>query len=680
MRKIALFSVSAFFLVLLFLLYQFYLPAINYYQPINISLAGLSKEQTKPLTVYGITPLAKTTQLINHALTGNNNNIGLFKQVYISFPGSLLDSVSGLTVNNGEQTYVFNKTEIARFTDKSTSVIYLPAQTKNSQGKTVRLYALFYSLLHLQIVRSLSVPVLLLLLSLCAVILLKRYGPWLNDMPATHSETHIFIYCFCVITGVLYMTAFRFSDRVWLGGDCVAYQSIAVNMINGEGFPVEGGRVDSSAYHMYLDTIPSSETWETFYTYNNPPTLYRNPGYPIFIAAVYKAFSVNPKTLRIIQFLLLVMAGSLLPYISYRMAGVKGVVPGIFAYLLFLITDHHYAFDIMAEALIIVYIILLLLAQLVLKYKTKPLHAVLFGLLIGFGPLLKNYFIPLFLFFVAWLLYSSFITKSISRKQGLTIIVSSLLFIVPWSLYANYQIQKLDPEQGIVFITTQGEDVLLSSNNEYAADGEWHNEWQGDPQSFYNRSGTDSTAGIVRVLGFYSHHPEMILRIFPAKLIKGFTVTNAQLLFYITVLLWLAGNIFSSFIKIRYTGILLFLILFSLTLSVLFSYTGLFNIVQWRVTVSAHYYLLYCGLLLLCASAYLKYWLSLPVCSRKKQLFSFALIANFLLLTVVFYGSARIDGVPDLIFLLLAMQMQFSLLYLNGQMASSHQAHTAVSA
>ncbi len=663
MKKAVLLSVSGFLLFFLLVLfaYQFYLPRVNYYLPLNIGIKGLNTEQAKQVKVFGITPLTNAQVALDSALTGRNINYGLFNQVYINLSKVTIDSVKEISVYHGVSKYTFTRTGILPKTGKDPFLFYLPGNLITPVDNRAKIFSLIYCLFNLPPFRILSFPALLLLLSACFAAIHIKCGKWLNQQ-AKSRLTHLSIYVFCLLTGILYMTTFNYSDKVWLGGDSWEYQSLAVNLVYGQGFPIEGGKVDSSKYQMYTNSIPFSQSWKEFYGHKSGPSFYRNPVYPLFIASVYKTFSASPKTLRIIQFMLLIIAGSLIPYIGYKLSGEKVMLPGIFAYLIFLVADHRYAFEVMAEAIIVPYVILLVLSQLLLRYNTRKFHAICFGVLLGFGPLVKNYFLPLFLLLMLFFIFRFIASKAENRKNLMLIVVSALLTIAPWTFFANYQNQKHNPHAGPIFITTQGEDVLLGSNNEFAADGEWHPEWHANGNSYYNQPNIKNTGGVIMAACFYATHPEFIAKIIPAKLIKGFMASNPQILFYFSVILWLLGNANSYLRNNKMAGIVLFMIPFSFVISYIFGRIELFPNIHVMIFSSTQLYPLFFCMLVFCTYGLIRYYKQQDQHQPSALTFSVLLISNFLLLTIVFYGSERISGVIDFIFILLALQIQFDLL------------------
>ena len=175
MKKIALLSVSAaaLFFFLVFLAYQFYLPGVNYYQPINIKLKGLTRGQSAQIKVFGITPLFGSSAIINTALSDTNSKTGLFKQVYISFSDTPLDSVSAIIVKHGKQIFVLDKNEVTGLLDLKSKTLTLPDRTKSIDNKTAKLWALGSVLFHLKTLRLIVFPAILFLLGAGVVWLQK---------------------------------------------------------------------------------------------------------------------------------------------------------------------------------------------------------------------------------------------------------------------------------------------------------------------------------------------------------------------------------------------------------------------------------------------------------------------------------------------------------------------------
>jgi hypothetical protein len=462
-------------------------------------------------------------------------------------------------------------------------------------------------------------------------------------------KLHLLVYVLCVAAGLVYMSQQRWSDTVALAGDEWEYQSIAVNMIHGHGFPVSGGYEDSTVYKLHFDAqAGGSQTWHDFYTGGRGYDFYRNPVYPLFISAVYSISGVSPDVLRRVQFLLLILAGSMLPYLCCRMSLPRGMLIGVMAYAVFLFLDHSYASDVMCEALIVAYTIVFVLWYVVLSHRQKVSHAVAVGVMMGIGLLLKNYFLPLFLFIVAYECYLAFISKKTSSRTTIALLLGITLTILPWSIYANHQLDKTNPGHPIVIITTQGDDVLLGSNNEYSADGHWHPEWSSRSESFYNRPDVKEHPGWWKVSAFYAHDTSVIPFYFSSKIMMGLFATLSQLAFYLSML----GFVIVYQVRQRPLILGSLIVLAVIVLAISGHIHSLLSGIA-DSSLNVHHMLRYPLIAITIAAIWIYYRIQVAQSHRLPSI-CWLLLANFALLTLVFYGNSRITGVVDFVCLIFA--------------------------
>ena len=463
------------------------------------------------------------------------------------------------------------------------------------------------------------------------------------------SGLHLVVYVVCVCFGLLFMSQYRFSDTVPLAGDEWEYQSIAVNLIHDHGFPVSRCYEDSSVYKFrYQPGVNADQTWHNFYDKGRGYDFYRNPVYPFFVAAVYRICGVSPDILRLVQFLLLILAGSLLPYLCCRMSLPRGMLIGMMAYVAFLILDHSYASEVMCEALIVVYTIAFVWAYVVLGHRQRMSDAFVLGVMMGIGLLLKNYFLPLFIFIAAYELYLAFISKKAPKSNVLSLIMGIILTILPWSIYANHELDKVKPGHAVILITSQGDDVLLGSNNEYSSDGLWHPEWSSYPGSFYDRPEIKAHAGWWQTCSFYYHDPASVPYYFSSKIMMGLFATWSQLAFYLSVLSYVIVN------KVKRRLLLLIPVI---ALAVVALATGghihslLIGIADSGLNI--HHRLRYPLIAITIATLWMYFRIQVRQAYRLPYI-CWSLLANFVLLTLIFYGNSRITGVVDFICLIVA--------------------------
>ncbi|MBN1400689.1 MAG: hypothetical protein JXA74_07620 [Anaerolineae bacterium] len=185
--------------------------------------------------------------------------------------------------------------------------------------------------------------------------------------------------------------------------------------------------------------------------------------YPLFVAGLYAVFGIHPLAARLSQ---AIVGGVLLPWMIYRLAKrlfpdrpsiwlVAAAIAAGYAYFIF------YAAALMTETF---YLILLLWSleiaigideQLQSEGLVRPLDALLLGLSLGLGTLMRQSLLPWVPLLCAWFLWRGWRAGRLSLvlKRLLLMSVIIILCILPWTVrnYAAY-----------------GEFLLLNSNTGYA--------------------------------------------------------------------------------------------------------------------------------------------------------------------------------------------------------------------
>lgn len=189
---------------------------------------------------------------------------------------------------------------------------------------------------------------------------------------------------------------------------------------------------------------------------------------------------------------------------------------------------------------------------------------------------------------------------------------------VPWFnkqyLYVNLK--------GFTVLSIQARTLLLESNNEHGTDGGWHPEAR--HESYYYKNDNKNQPAFFRVINFYMHHPEMILKIFPAKVHTGFKNFFLAQLFCLLV-------IFMNIVKKRKHILAVLLLIIPLFLILTRQFPSLLIIIVSGATVLAIFKYLY---------KKNPYELNMP------RIFNLFLL-NTLLITVVFYGLDRFTLITE---------------------------------
>jgi hypothetical protein len=268
------------------------------------------------------------------------------------------------------------------------------------------------------------------------------------------------------------------------------------------------------------------------------------------------------------------------------------------------------------------------------------LSTVILGVYLGIGLLLKNFFIPVVIIACCYRLWHG--------KQLRTLLLPLVLVacILPYTFYMH---QHRLTDQPFILLTDQGSDILMASNNDKTVDGDWHPEGiKSTPH--YQRPDVMLKAPWQQVVMYIYGHPRATILNMSEKIRLGLLSRWPPVLF----LMMLVGVALTSFTSARLrrpgvTGIFLL----ALTLVILYLFRrDVFYDAQ-RVIGG---FMAGTGLLLLL----------LPLCYvllrrmdgiyiSGRHVASWILILGFLSLNMMFYGSGRIVGMIDFVWMFYAV-------------------------
>jgi 4-amino-4-deoxy-L-arabinose transferase-like glycosyltransferase len=320
-------------------------------------------------------------------------------------------------------------------------------------------------------------------------------------------------YWLIIVTLLLFLAlAFRggFHNTVIFAGDEWEYQVIAVNHYYGHGFLTTGKIEETGKYRFSQLSTDKLKFWEN----KSGKAYYRSPFYPAFLILCYKIFGVNPLAVKLLQLVLVFMAGLLLIRVGEQLYGNKGFIIGSVSYLFFIFINYRFAEHLMPENWQLVWISLILIF-LSFHYSNRPVYSVALGAVLGISVLNKG---TTFLIFpIVILCDACFIMMRKHRFVNTILLMLPFLIItVGWSLYLSKQTNAW------TYISTQSKDVLLDGNNEYCTDGAWHPEWRNNIHSFYYQEHIRNLSPLKKVSLFYVKNPDSITNLV-AKIYSGFS-------------------------------------------------------------------------------------------------------------------------------------------------------------
>jgi hypothetical protein len=467
---------------------------------------------------------------------------------------------------------------------------------------------------------------------------------------------------FCLILWLFYIyhyfTNTKIEDWADFGGDTHFYQSFAVNLVSGNGYRY-GGRVEYEHYKFKqtaeeLKKMPVFNYYDEFYKTGGETVLeiedintYRTPGYPIFLAIIYKVFGISPFYAKLAQLVLITFVGAFMTFLGYLYWGRRGIPSGLLSGYLFLSVYAKDLFNnILSEGLTTFLLFILAFLFWLVLSKKNYLYSLILGITMATLLLIK----PNTIFFIGLLyLYLLYKTrkKKFCSKQIIFLTIVIISIVAPWSVYASAKTSKP------VILSSQLSVALLECNNELTIKaGEWKRQGyrSGNEKMFYFRDDIKhkSTAG--KLISFYKEYKEEIPKMIKNKVNRGFT----QFGFIQATLLILLIRI-GYFIRDRNKGLFwstysalllaypLTFIMTKISEGVFSNYTSISDFSNSSTLIS--FFTLSLVIFIIFKERYYNNTIRLP---------DFALLAFFgyLLLSIIFVGEHRYIKVIDFIFIL----------------------------
>ncbi len=215
------------------------------------------------------------------------------------------------------------------------------------------------------------------------------------------------ILLFFLITGVS-SAVFNIGHPFNLKGDDSNYNDYATNLVSGKGYSLDGKEFSA----------------------------FREPGYPIFIAIIYKVAGINNfSAVRVVQIIILGLIG-LFIYLSFELYQRKkwGTIAGI---TVILIPYYgYYTGQLFSELLFsLLLVVSFYLCLRILIRNSSSIWYVLLGLVFGYAVLVRT---QLLLFPIVICLFAIFI-RSFSIKKIVILLVTFLMVVMSWGSYVYHK-------------------------------------------------------------------------------------------------------------------------------------------------------------------------------------------------------------------------------------------------
>lgn len=347
---------------------------------------------------------------------------------------------------------------------------------------------------------------------------------------------------FVTILSIIYFIVFskiaHFTNDAFFGGDTWEYQSMGTNFAYGFGIQKFGGLTKFENYK--FDKL-DEKIINDFNNRAGENDFYRTPAYPLFLGIVYKIFGVEPIIAKYAQLLLISIVAASLPLAGFRLWRQTGLVSGLVASPVYIITNFEFSKYILTESLIIFSIFLLMLSFIYFERNKSTISSVILGIILGFVLLVKGslIFIPFIIFTLFLFRYYKTRDRALMRR-GIIVFTCFIATILPWSIYASTKSNSL------IFLSTQESTLLFAYNNEYSLDGCWHPEYISSTNSFYNNDGMENKPSVMRIGNFYLKNPQLFIQIMSQKVVRSLHSFAFLWAYLIGSLLIVLSNLFKK--------------------------------------------------------------------------------------------------------------------------------------
>lgn len=224
----------------------------------------------------------------------------------------------------------------------------------------------------------------------------------------------------------------RFFGSFDISNDAAQYQEAALNLLENQNFRINGEL-----------------------------SMMREPGYPFFLAVIYKIFGVHPWAVRVVQFLLHFGIVIITYFLAKKFFGNFSARLSSFSvaiYPMFNILTSWLISEILACFLVMIFLLIFYFASEKEKYYLYALA----GLILGCLAMVKAIFAPAIVIFLVLIIFQkNKYSWRANLKKASVFLFFFLLLVVPWLFrnYSNFQQFSLSSRNGVVLF------IRASRNN-----------------------------------------------------------------------------------------------------------------------------------------------------------------------------------------------------------------------
>jgi len=271
----------------------------------------------------------------------------------------------------------------------------------------------------------------------------------------------------------------KYGDFVEFGGDITQYHLLGVNIALGNGYKSGlSSKIHIDDYKFMVYLRPNSDERKRYMNFAKNPSgprysFYREPGYPIFLGAIYRIFGIHPLAVKIIQTILIGFVSAMLPLIGFYYWKRTGLLAGIIASYIF---NQSFGFEpwrLMTEALNLFCLTLWVITLINWEYRANNRSAFLLGIGSYLTVLVRGSNTLILICTICYILVK---TKAVGNRIriGSAFFSGVMLLLLPWSIYATSR-------SGEFVLVCNGhlEKLILDGNNEDTLDrGIWNPGWR----------------------------------------------------------------------------------------------------------------------------------------------------------------------------------------------------------
>jgi 4-amino-4-deoxy-L-arabinose transferase-like glycosyltransferase len=460
-KRIVLYIIIALFTLTVFIILsqKYYLGKVKFYQPVSITLKGLSTKDFHSVECWASGPVRdKIVFDIDSAACSFYGKYAFRKDIFLEIPENLIPEVTEIQFISGENLLHLSTEQLKQKSVHGKNFRGTPVARINFSELVSQNNSTFSMLISIYYWGTFSRLIILLgiiiIVVFSASLFIYKKKPLLIEKLSSKMKqflTFIFseklvnkkfqwatIALLLILFSFIYFSRSSFTNGAIFQWSDHLYQSAGVNFAKGHGISRIGAIEPFDNYKFTEYGTNLEFNYRLFTRFPGAYFFHNPPGYGLFIGMIYYVFGVNPFWLKCIQLLLLILVASLLPYVGFSLWKTRGFWSGVLASFLFIGQYYNMANNMHPQCLLLFMCFLTTLLFIRYQKTQSILILILFGIIAGFAGLVV---ISLLLLpFLVFLYFIYFAIKQRSLKPFNRLLIFAFCFLIPvfaWSFYAS---------------------------------------------------------------------------------------------------------------------------------------------------------------------------------------------------------------------------------------------------